>query len=307
MCWKNPVSGPSKNTAPTAPLTIMSSTSNKQIFCFKVKGQCEFRTPLDDKIRVMVRSSALKAPISTRLIPSAQITWNKVLGEITKVFQSNEEIPLDQSFTIDIIGVKAPTGSGKSLKVLDYSKDTLLKKSIITIRNKDNLCCGRAIAVGKAIADSHPKLLKVKQGRVIQKQIALKLCKKANILPSPCGIRGISKPGYQIMVIDFHARNASIYEGPWGDKKIVLYKHGNHYNVINPAKLLAFHGRRFFCEKCKSFFSNYCIRFILVLIHVTLACVRNVFGCQMKNVLVRTALNFVVRLNVLSITKSLGN
>ena len=138
--------------------TIKSSTSNKQIFCFKVKEQCEFRMPLEDKIRVMVRSSALKAPISTRLIPSVQMTSNKVLGEITKILQSNEEIPLDQSFTIDIIGVKAPTGSGKSLQVLDYSKDTLLKKSIITIRNKDNLCCGRALAVGKAIADSHPKV-----------------------------------------------------------------------------------------------------------------------------------------------------
>ena len=75
-----------------------------RIFSFKVKEQCEFRTPLEDKIRVMVRSSALKVPISTRLIPSAQMTSSKVLGEITKVLQSNEEIPLDQSFTIDITG-----------------------------------------------------------------------------------------------------------------------------------------------------------------------------------------------------------
>ena len=74
----------------------------------------------------MVRSSALKTPISTRLIPSVQMTSSKVLGEITKVLQSNEEMPLDQSFTIDIIGVKAPTGSGKSLKVLNYAKDTLI-------------------------------------------------------------------------------------------------------------------------------------------------------------------------------------
>ena len=65
-------------------------------FLFKVKEQCEFRTPLEDKIRVMVRSSALKAPISTRLIASVQMTLSKVLGEITKVLQSNEEIPLDQ-------------------------------------------------------------------------------------------------------------------------------------------------------------------------------------------------------------------
>ena len=73
------------------------------------------------------------------------MTSSKVLGEINKVLQSNEEIPLDQSFMIDIIGVKAPIGSGRSLKVLDYSKDTHIKKSIITIKNKDNLCCGRAL------------------------------------------------------------------------------------------------------------------------------------------------------------------
>ena len=93
----------------------MTSMPNKSISCFKVKEQCDFRTPLEDKIRVMVRSSALKSPISTRLIPSVQMTSSKVLGEITKVLQSNEEIPLDKSFTIDIIGVKAPTGSGGTL------------------------------------------------------------------------------------------------------------------------------------------------------------------------------------------------
>ena len=63
------------------------------------------------------------------------MTSNKVLAEIKKVLQSNEEIPLDQSFVIDVIGVKAPMDSGKSLKVLDYTKDTLLKRSVITIRN----------------------------------------------------------------------------------------------------------------------------------------------------------------------------
>ena len=104
-----------------------------------VKEQCDFR--------VMVRSSALKSPISNRLIQSVQMTSSKVLNEITKALQSNEEIPLDQSFTIGITGVKAPTGSRKSLKVLDHTKDPRLKKSVITIKNRDTLCCRRALAV----------------------------------------------------------------------------------------------------------------------------------------------------------------
>ncbi len=75
-------------------------------FLSKVKEKCEFQTPLEDKIRFMVRSSALKYPISTRLILSVQMTSSKVLGKIIKVPQSNQEIPLDQSFTINIIGIK---------------------------------------------------------------------------------------------------------------------------------------------------------------------------------------------------------
>ena len=163
----------------------------------------------------MIRSNALKI---------TQMTLNKVLREITKVLQSNEEIPLDQSFVIDIIGVKAPTGSRKSLKVLNYAKDSHLKKSVITIKNRDNLCCGRALAVGKALADNHSQVQRIKMDRPIQKRLALDIYKKANVLPGPCGLHKISKfqgslPGYQIIVINFHARNNSIYEGPREDKK----------------------------------------------------------------------------------------
>ncbi len=112
------------------------------------------------------------------------------------------------------------------------------------------------------MADNHPKLKQFKLGKAIQRRKALQLYKTANVQLGPCGLREISKfqgvlPGYQIIVVDFHARNSSIYEGPRGDKKIVLYKNGDHYNVINPKRLPAFHGKRFFCEKCKSFYSNY--------------------------------------------------
>ena len=212
-------------------------------------------------MRIMIRSSELKSPISTQLLPAIQMTSNRVMSEITKVLQSNENIPLDQSFTVDVVAVRQPTGSGKkhstSLKVLDYSKDSLVKKSIITIRNKDNFCCARALVVAKAIADKNPKLKQFKQGKAIQKREALKLYKKANISYGPCGLRELSKfqgvlLDYQIQVIDFNARNTVIYEGPRQNKKLILYKQGDHYNVINPAKLPAFHGERFYCDNAFS-------------------------------------------------------
>ena len=101
------------------------------------------------------------------------------------------------NFTVDIVAARQPTGSGDknatSLKVLDYNTDCLVKRSIITIKNKDDFCCGRAIAVGQAIADRHPKLMQFKAGRLIQKRAALDLYKKANVLAGPCGLPQINK------------------------------------------------------------------------------------------------------------------
>ena len=169
------------------------------------------------------------------------------------------------------------TGSGKSLKVLDYTKDSLVKKSI---KNSDNLYCGRALVVGQLLADSHVKLKQLKIGRPIQKKLALELYKK--VLSGLCGLREVSKfqgvlPGYQIIVIDFNARDSSIYESSRRDKKIVIYKNGDHY-VINPKKLLAFHAK---CLYCKSRFIQIIVH-IIVVTHVIRAWAKNVFGFRLK-------------------------
>ena len=77
-------------------------------------------------MRIMIRLNALKSPISTTLLPVIQMTSSKLFTEVAKVLQSNDKIPLDQSFTIDLVAVRQPTGSDNYLKVLDYSKDSLL-------------------------------------------------------------------------------------------------------------------------------------------------------------------------------------
>ena len=217
-----------------------------------VKEQCNLDHPNDDKMRVMISSTALKTPISTKLLPSRQITFPRILIEIGKVLQSNDEIPLDRSFTIDVVSIRTPRGSGKvtqktSLKVLDYSKDSKLKRSVITIKNStDHLCLPRAIVVSIAIIEGHPKLKQIKSGRRIQKDLAINLCRSANVpVNVPCGLNKIARfqsflNEYQIVVIDFHARNGVIFEGPYRSKKIVLYKNNMHYDCINPFKIPAF-------------------------------------------------------------------
>ena len=206
--------------------------------------------------------------------------------------QSNENIPLDESFSIDVVAVGQPTGSGNPLQVLDYTKDTSVKVLLL---------------LGQAIADSHPKIKQVKLGKCIQKTLALELYKKANVLPGPCDLREISKfqgvlPGYQIIVIDFNARNTSIYEGPRRDRKIVIYKNGDHYDVINPKKLPAFHGKRFYCEKCTSFYTDFSSHPCLDPCHTCLR--KECVGFRRRNVRVPTVLSFVAPLHVLIITKN---
>ena len=56
---------------------------------------------------------SFKTPISTKLLPSREITSPRILTEIGEVLQSNDEIPLDRSLTIDVVSIRAPRGSGK--------------------------------------------------------------------------------------------------------------------------------------------------------------------------------------------------
>ena len=153
----------------------------------------------------------------------------------------------------------------KRLLKSDYSKDCKLKRSIITIRNVDNLCCARALAVGLAMVQRHPKLKQIKLGKNIQKEFAVELCRKANVAFGPCGLGEIARfqgilGEYQIVIIDFHARNGVIYEGPSRGKKIVLYKNGDHY-VVNPDKMrnvfIVTYAKRFYRDICKVFSNTY--------------------------------------------------
>ena len=67
----------------------------------QVKKQCDLKTPAEDLLRVIIRSDVLKAPISTRLLLSLQMTAAKVMSEITKVLQSNKKIfPLTSHWSL---------------------------------------------------------------------------------------------------------------------------------------------------------------------------------------------------------------
>ncbi|CAG2214664.1 unnamed protein product [Mytilus edulis] len=91
------------------------------------------------------------------------------------------------------------------------------------------------------------------KGRNIQGELARKLHNKAGVPFRRCGIEEIKSfqrilDGYQIHVVSKEHFNAIIYGGPAAEKKIYLYLHDHHYDVITA--MPAFLSRNYFCTKC---------------------------------------------------------
>ena len=113
-------------------------------------------------------------------------------------------------------------------------------RSIVQIRNTDDLCCARALVTAKAKVDQHPQWHSFKYGRKLQKEHALKLHREAQVPFGPCGHEELAQfsqaPSlldYQILLVDadrtFHITS---FGSPAPDKQLVLLHEKGHYDVI---------------------------------------------------------------------------
>ena len=85
---------------------------------------------------------------------------------------------MDDYFQLTITQVHhVPKGSGmkRHLKPGHRSRKFLKvkKKSIVQIRNEDDLCCARTLVTAKAKVDHHPRWESFKKGRELQKKLHL--------------------------------------------------------------------------------------------------------------------------------------
>ena len=210
----------------------------------------------DDLIHLAVYSPDLDFPIQLPFMKTSHLTADHILSEVERVLQSFEEFVLDGAFEVDIIHVKNPSGGVWSSHYIDLDAFFKNKKCIIRIQNKDELCCARAIITAKAKIDNHPLFKEsIKRGRGIQGKLAKELHVKANVPFGVCGIDEIKSfqtvlPDYQIHVVSRDHFNGMIYTGPEADKKIYLYLHNNHYDVIT--SMAAFFNKAYFCTECNT-------------------------------------------------------
>ncbi|CAG2245162.1 unnamed protein product [Mytilus edulis] len=229
------------------------------LFQSLIKDMTEFMKT-DDLIRMSIQCPELDFPITIPFMKVAQLSAETMLREIERVLQSYEQFVLDSSLEIEITHVDMPKGSGrKSCKFVDIGRFLKDKKCIIQIQNTDELCCARALITAKANIDKHPKWEDIRKGRLIQKQLAIELHEKANIPLKACDLEDIKQfqsvmNDCQIHVVSQQHFNGIIFQGPEAEKKIYLYHHNEHYDVIT--SMPAFLNRSYYCSTCQKGYQN---------------------------------------------------
>ena len=215
-----------------------------------------------DQVRFVLSSNQLQTPIALPFCPLEELTTEKVLSQVEKVVQSNEEFRLNDTVNIDIIRVEMPQGSGRSKvkrqtwNIRDYLKK---KKSVICINNRDNLCLARALVVSIARIEKDPRYARIiRPESVVQRERAFDLHEAANVPLGSCGLNEVDLfqhylVNYQIIVVSGDQNNTIIYPpqppaNPNPEKSIYLYYQGNHFDVITT--LPGFLNRSYFCHRC---------------------------------------------------------
>ena len=106
----------------------------------------------------------------------------EVMQQISRMLNSNERFRLDDSFSLHISHIRDPgRGSGNNrIKKATMALEKLLdvKKSVVKIKNDDELCCACAIVTMKAYCDfgsQDSRYVNLRRGKPAQGREAKKL------------------------------------------------------------------------------------------------------------------------------------
>ena len=214
-----------------------------------------------DQVRLILNSDQLDRPISLPFLQRDRLTPERFLAAVERVVQSNDQFTLDDSVSVNVVHVEMPQGgTGRKRDVVNLESFLRKKDCIVQIKNKDDLCCARAIVVAKAKLDNDPQYKSiVSRTGTLQSRLTRELHESAGVSLGSCGIPEIKKfqtalPGYQLNVISKEHLNALIYSGPEAEKHLYLYHHDNHYDVIT--SMPAFLARKQYCHECKKGFDK---------------------------------------------------
>ena len=230
--------------------------------------------PAYDRIQVYLGSNRLRSSHTSAHVSVEQ--WRDPLGasrqildNISRLLNSNENFEPDDSLQLDVTHISMPKpGLGKPkgkrkkwcFGTDNYSELLKNKRSVFRIKNKDDLCCARALVVGKAVADDDPQTKLVKDGRrSMQETRARQLQEEARVPPGPCGLAQIKLfeiilSDYQLVVVSAEHGHAIVHKGPPCEKQIFLLMHDGHFDVIT--SMPGFFDKNYFCLECEKGYST---------------------------------------------------
>ena len=135
--------------------------------------------------------------------------------------------------------------------------DLLKKKSVISVKNTDNLCLARALVTMKEWVDQDPDkhYENLRKGYPIQERLAKLLHRDAGVPEGTCGLEEVLQMqkylfprGYQIKI--FHGQNGALWfhkeEFDEAPKKLCLMKTGEHFHGVKSVPALL--NRSYYCH-----------------------------------------------------------
>ena len=227
----------------------------------QILGETIGGVPPQDQVRFVLHSNQLEYPINFPFMAPDRLTAQRILAEFERVIQSNKEFRLNDTVEINVIQVSMPIGGkGNKRSEENLEKHLEKKRSIIRIRNEDELCMVRALLVAKAKLDNDSHYKGIADHRwPIQTRLAPELHQNAGVPLGPCGIEQAKHfqtylTEYQISIVSKEYGNKIMYAGPEKDKKIYLYMHNDYYDVIT--KMPGFFARHYHCHACKKAYKH---------------------------------------------------
>ena len=215
-----------------------------------------------DRIGMIINGGGLQAPIWIPIMRNDQFSIERIMLAVERVLQSNAGFLTEEDgFEVSFLHISMPVGRGnRSVPKIDFEKWMKAKRCFVKIRNGDNMCCARALAVALAHTNksSSPEAARyyksVCEVNRTQKEGAIHLHQISGVsIEGSCGIDELKKfqsalKDYQIVVYSKDTLNEILYAGPHKDKQLFLYHYDAHYATITA--MPAFLEQKGFCGNC---------------------------------------------------------
>ena len=149
----------------------------------------------NDFVRIVINNNAFDlGAINLPFMRRDQLNLDAILAAIMDVLKSNEEYEIDGILDVNLIHVEVPIGARTKISYASAHDKIKKSKSIIQVKNTDNMCLARSIVIVKGITDGNSKYKSIIQSMPMQTRLSKALCLAAGVdHTKPCGYDELQK------------------------------------------------------------------------------------------------------------------